>query len=76
MNNLNYPLGVNKNKPLPFFEKIIDGTEDKMKKISKIILCFVLTLKKHLQSNQYQDLFFRNPLHQNKIRLFSISVKF
>ena len=29
-----------------------------MKKISKIILCFVSTLEKRLQSNQYQDLFF------------------
>ena len=72
------------------------------------ILCFVSILEKHLQSNQYQDLFLeiryirtkyvylvfcidrrkafaiksiprsvsRNPLHQNKICLFSISVKF
>ena len=29
-----------------------------MKKLSKIILCFVSTLEKHLQSNQYLDLFF------------------
>ena len=29
-----------------------------MKKISKIILCFISTLQRHLQSNQYQDLFF------------------
>ena len=29
-----------------------------------------------LQSNQYQDLFFPNPSHKNKIRLFSISDKF
>ena len=28
------------------------------KKISNIILCFVSTLEKHLQLNQYQDLFF------------------
>ena len=28
-----------------------------MKKILKIILCFVSTLEKHLQLNQYQDLF-------------------
>ena len=27
--------------------------------ISKIILCVVSTLEKHLQSNQYQDLFFK-----------------
>ena len=30
----------------------------KEENISKIILCFVLTLEKHLQSNPYQDLFF------------------
>ena len=29
-----------------------------MKESLKIILCFVSTLEKHLQSNQYQDLFF------------------
>ena len=29
-----------------------------MKKISKMTLCFVLTLEKHLQSNQYPDLVF------------------
>ena len=28
------------------------------KKILKIILCFISTFEKHLQSNQYQDLFF------------------
>ena len=32
--------------------------EQKMKKISKIILCFVVTLQEHLQSNQYQEPFF------------------
>ena len=29
-----------------------------MKNISKIILCFYRPSKKHLKSNQYQDLFF------------------
>ena len=29
-----------------------------MKKISKIIVCFVSTIEKHLQSNQYPDLIF------------------
>ena len=61
MNNLNYPLRVSKNKPTSvFFEKINDKKKKKKKNIyiSKIILCFVSTLEKHLQSNQFQDLFF------------------
>ena len=45
-----------------------------MKKISKIILCFVSTLEKHLQT-QIPRSVFRNSSHKNKIRLFSISVK-
>ena len=32
MNNLDYPLRVSKNKPLSFFEKINDGTENKLRK--------------------------------------------
>ena len=48
-----------------------------MKKILKIILCFVSILAKHLQSNRYQDLFFEMcRMYKNKIRLFSTSVKF
>ena len=31
---------------------------EETKKSLKIILCFVSTLEKHSQSNQYQDLFF------------------
>ena len=47
-----------------------------MKKISKTILFFVSKLEKHLQSNQYKDLFFEiRHILKNKIRLFSISVK-
>ena len=30
MNNSNYPLRVSKNKPLPFFEKINDGTKQEI----------------------------------------------
>ena len=37
-----------------------------MMKILKIILCFVSTLEKHLQSNQYQDLFFE--IHHISLR--------
>ena len=29
MNNINYPLRVSKNKPIPFLEKINDATENK-----------------------------------------------
>ena len=57
-NNLNYPLKVNKNKPPSIFRKDEWWNRKKMKKIPKIIFCFVLTVEKHLQSNQYQDLFF------------------
>ena len=32
MNNLNYPLRVSKNNPLPFFKKISDVTENKCRK--------------------------------------------
>ena len=35
MNNLNYPLRVSKNKPIPFIEKINDGTENKSRKYRK-----------------------------------------
>ena len=56
MDNLNYIFKVSKDKLL-FFEKIMMEWKI-MKKISKTILCFVLTLEKHLQSNQYQDPFF------------------
>ena len=47
------------------------------KKISKIILCFVSTLEKYLQSNQYQDLLFDiRHIKKKNICLFSILVKF
>ena len=47
-----------------------------MKKISKIILCFVSTLEKHLESNQYQNLIFEIRHIRTKYVYFSISVKF
>ena len=58
MNKLNYPLRASKNKPPYVFRKDKWSNRRWMKKISKIILCFVSPLEKHLQSNQYQDLFF------------------
>ena len=58
MNNLNYPLRVNQNNtPFPFFENINDETDDNEENIENNIV-FCITLEKHLQSNQYQDLFF------------------
>ena len=57
MNNLNYPLRVSKNKPPSVFRKQMIEQKINEENI-KIILCFVSTLEKHLQSNQYQDLFF------------------
>ena len=51
--------------------------EQKMKEEKiLLLLCFLSTLKKHLQPNQYNNLFFRNPSHKNKICQFSISVLF
>ena len=49
-----------------------------MKKISKIILCFVSTLEKYLQLNQYctKIVFFDIRHTRTKYVLFSISVKF
>ena len=58
MNKSNYPLRVSKNTPPSFFRKDKWWNRKSMKKLSKIILCFVSTLEKHLQSNQYQDLLF------------------
>ena len=58
MNNLNCPFTVSKNKPPSVFRKDKWWNRKYMKKILKIILCIVSTLENHLQSNQYQDLFF------------------
>ena len=37
MNNFNYPLRESKNKPLPFFERINDGTENKRE--NNLVFC-------------------------------------
>ena len=58
MTNFNYPLRVSKNKPPSVFRKDRWWNRKWMKIISKISLCFVSTLLKHLQSNQYPDIFF------------------
>ena len=47
-----------------------------MKKISKVILCFVSTLEKHLQLNQYQDLFFEIRYIRTKYDYFPFWLNF
>ena len=46
-----------------------------MKKISKIIVCFVSTVEKHLQSSQYKDLFFDIRHTRTKYVLFRFIYK-
>ena len=77
INNLNYPLGLSKNKPFPFFEKINNAPEQKINEENienNPVFCIdprkALTIKSIPRSD------FRNPSHKNKILLFSISVKF
>ena len=47
-----------------------------MKKISKIILCFVSTFERHLQLNQYQDLFFEISYIRSKYVYFLFWLNF
>ena len=73
MNNLNYPFRVSKNKPLPFFEKIDDGTKNEGKFENTLVFC--IDPRKAFAIESIPRSVFRNPSHKNKIRLFSISVK-
>ena len=74
MNNLNYPLRVSKNKPLSVFRK------DRWNKLNEkniendLVLC--IDPRKAFAIKSIPRCVFRNPSHKNKIRLFSISVKF
>ena len=43
--------------PLPFCENISDGQKINKENVENNLV-FISTLEKHLQSNQYQDLFF------------------
>ena len=76
MNDINYPLRVTKNTPLPFFEKINDGTENKRRKYRKINPVFCIDPRKAFAIKSILRSVFRNPSHKNKRRLFSIPVKF
>ena len=75
MNNLNYPLRESKNKPLPFFEEINDGTENKWRKYRNNLV-FCINPRKAFAIKSIPRSVFRNLSHKNKIRLISISVKF
>ena len=72
MNNLNYPLRVSKNF---FFEKINDGTENNEENIENNLV-FCIDPRKAFPIKSIPRSVFRNPSHKNKIRLFSVSVKF
>ena len=67
MNNLNYPLRVKKNKPLPFFEMINDGTENKWRNIENNLV-FCIDPRKAFAIKSIPRSVFRNPLHHNKIQ--------
>ena len=76
MNNLNYPLRVSKNKHLPFFRKD-KSMEQKIKKENiENNLLFCINSRKAFAIKSIPGSVFRNPSHKNKIRLFSIPVKF
>ena len=76
MNNLIYPLRVSKNKPPSRFpEKINDGTENDEENIGNNLV-FCIDPRKAFAMKSIPRTVFRNPPHKNKIRLFSISVKF
>ena len=74
MNNLNYPLSVRKNKP-PSKRQMMEQKK-KMRKISKIILCLLSTLEKHLQSNEYQEQFFEIRHIRTKYGYFLFQLNF
>ena len=73
-NGLNCPLRVSKNSSLPFFEKINNGKELKENIENNLVLC--IDHRKAFAIKSIPRSVFRNPSHNNKIRLFSISVKF
>ena len=79
MNNLNYPLRASKKSHLPFFEKINDRTEIKWREKKKNIednLVFCIDPRKAFAVKSIPRSVFRNQSYKNKLRLFSILVKF
>ena len=75
MNDLNYPLRVSKNKPLPFFEKIMMEQKIDEENI-ETNLVFCIHPRRPFSIKWIPRSVFRNPSYNNKIRLFSNSVKF
>ena len=59
-----------------FFEKINDGTKKINEEKIENNLVFCIDPRKALAIKSISRSVFRNQLHQNKIRLFSISVNF
>ena len=74
MNNLNYPLRVNKNKPPSSKNEMMEQEINEEHIENNLVFC--IDPRKAFAIQSVPRSVFRNPLHQNKIRLFSISVKF
>ena len=79
MNNLNYRLRVNKNKPLPppfrFSKRQMMEQKINEENIENNIV-FCIDTRKAFAIKSIPRSVFRNPSHKNEIRLFSISVNF
>ena len=69
MNNLNYPLRVNKNKPLFRFSKRYMMEQKINEENIENNLVFCIDPRKAFAIKSTPRSVFRNPLHQNKIRL-------
>ena len=65
MNNLNYPLGVNKNKTPSVFRKDNDGTEKKNEENIENNRVFCIDSRKAFAIKSIPRSVFRNPLYQN-----------
>ena len=76
MNTLNYPLRVSKNMPPSVFSKDKLMEQKINEEIIENNLVFCVDPRKAFAIKSIPRSVFRNPSHKNKIRLFSISVKF
>ena len=75
MNTLNYPLSVSKNTPLPFFEKINDGTEINEENIENNLVFYIDPRIAFAIKSKPRSVF-RNPSNKNKIPLFRLNSGF
>ena len=64
MNNLNYPLRVSKNKPIPFFEKITEQKINEENIENNHVLC--IEPRKAFAIKSIPRSVFRNPSHTTK----------